>query len=219
MNNADPTKIGGELRWSRRIRSPFLFKDTRRVVPICYRYKSFQGKGFMGSQPSCVGSEQSVFGLLGNFTRKDTSSSVKGIFHTGRQNCGVGRKISGVMTSNNEQHIPVWAVFVSTTKLCVEKIAALDTCSWKTYKLGKAYMYAKRRGSRNVINGKLAIRKLKLSWLSYSIAWSLPPLSNSRWRLSCNADLGVSFWHFHFNLIFGSWGGDQDRKFWKKNLL
>ena len=41
-------------------------------------------------------SEQAVFGLTHNFTRKNLSSSLKRIFHISQQECGVDCKISGV---------------------------------------------------------------------------------------------------------------------------
>ena len=51
---------------------------------------------------------------------KGPFSSVKRILHTSQQDCNVDHKIYGVMTSNEEQHIPVLADSVSTTKLCLE---------------------------------------------------------------------------------------------------
>ena len=55
----------------------------------------------MGSQLPVSESER----LLLNFTEKGPFSSVKRIFYTNPQDCGVDRKMSGVMTSTNEQHI------------------------------------------------------------------------------------------------------------------
>ena len=59
----------------------------------------------MGSQPVDGENKQPVFGLLRNFTGNDPSSSVERISLPGRQDCGVDRKLSGVTTSTEEQHI------------------------------------------------------------------------------------------------------------------
>ena len=57
----------------------------------------------MGSQPPGGEIELPVFSLLHNFTGKGQSSSMKRIFHTGRDDCGVDR--AGLMTLTDEQHI------------------------------------------------------------------------------------------------------------------
>ena len=61
----------------------------------------------MGSQSPGGESNQPVLGLFRNLTGKRPFSSVKRIFHTDRQDYGVDRKMSGVMTSTEEEHITV----------------------------------------------------------------------------------------------------------------
>ena len=76
-----------------------LVKSHRCIVHFLSGISYFRVKRF-GSQPQGGKSEQPVLGNSATLPEK-AHLHVKLIFHTGQQDCGVDRKISGVLTSIN----------------------------------------------------------------------------------------------------------------------
>ena len=97
-----------------------------------------------------------------------------------------------ILVLTQEQHIPVWAVFVSVTLLCLENGCIGHMLLTKTFEL-KMYMpHAVAAGKLLLMIEKMTFRNVNLSHLSYSSMWSIPLLSYSRKKLRYESALWVS---------------------------